>query len=546
MSALSSGTSKTFTATIKGQLFTVSINGGAYATVSGAATDSLGPVQSRKTYGPFAIGQTLTVSVIYGEALVTTGDADPADDGEGFKLTATTSTTGQTVLDDASLGVIASTLGAIYIPSPFADGVAINNYNATNNGLSITNGTNIVNSGQSVFQAGRDEGKLIVVGAPSGNVFYRSVIVTVASSTQVVCQATHTGATISAGTGSGCFGTDRTVALQAIFDSTANTGATIYLPSGIICTSARVNLPNGTSLVGQGMDYGKMEQIPSRGSSIVLCAAPGGTTAALRVGSFGTATQMDSGTTAGSIRYLNVDACYGIGAAVETYGRRVVVERCLIKRGSNQALNWNSQNGWCTRNIIGQDFLGDCLVVAALDVKVHGNEMRQHGLNSHSIRATTYGDLSIIGNHMYCQPSASYAGYNVFIDGSASGENVLISNNQFDCTYGAQIRVAMASGQTLRGLSIVNNTIFQIAGFPDNTYPVIDLSVASAGGITGMVVTGNAGKAAGGAARYSSLIKQTGAGTIIGAIATPNAVTQCAAQYETFVPDTASTSNYTA
>ena len=79
MATISAGTSRTFTASANGATFTVSINGGSIAVISGGASDQIGPIATRKTYGPFAIGQTLTVASQFGDVLVDFGDATPQD-----------------------------------------------------------------------------------------------------------------------------------------------------------------------------------------------------------------------------------------------------------------------------------------------------------------------------------------------------------------------------------------------------------------------------------------------------------------------------------
>lgn len=79
MATISAGASRTFTASANGATFTVSINGGSIAVISGGASDQIGPIATRKTYGPFAIGQTLTVASQSGDVLVDFGDATPQD-----------------------------------------------------------------------------------------------------------------------------------------------------------------------------------------------------------------------------------------------------------------------------------------------------------------------------------------------------------------------------------------------------------------------------------------------------------------------------------
>ena len=67
MPTITSGSSQTFTAGVRDATFTVVTNGGTYASVSGADTVSIGPIQTRRTFGPYAIGQSITVSAISGD-----------------------------------------------------------------------------------------------------------------------------------------------------------------------------------------------------------------------------------------------------------------------------------------------------------------------------------------------------------------------------------------------------------------------------------------------------------------------------------------------
>jgi lysophospholipase L1-like esterase len=81
MPTISAGSSQTFTAGVKDQLFTLTANGGALGTVTGAATASFGPGAERRAFGPFAVGQAITVTVQAGSVIVEYGDATPEDDG---------------------------------------------------------------------------------------------------------------------------------------------------------------------------------------------------------------------------------------------------------------------------------------------------------------------------------------------------------------------------------------------------------------------------------------------------------------------------------
>lgn len=431
------------------------------------------------------------------------------------------------------------------------DGVVINNYNSTNSGASIANGSKTINSATATFTPSA-VGKNIIICSATGNVFYRSIIDSYVSPTQVIGVDTHSAATIAAGTGSMCYGTDDTVAFQTALDAMAAKGGTLNLPVGTLCITSRVNIPHGVNVVGSGMDYGRMEQIPSIGTSIVLVAAPNLSVGAVRLGSFATQSQLDSGTTIGSLRNLNVDGCNGNGSAVEMYGRRTRVDGCLIKRGTLNSLYNNSQNSWVTNNIIGQDNVGHVLTTDQPDIKIYNNEMRQAGAG-HQINVNNPIDIMIRGNHMWKGAalgslSASHPGSNVYIRGTVGSQNVSITDNSFDGTYGSHVQIDVEAGQSVQGVTITGNTAFQTTGFPDNTFPFLGINLTATGRVVGLSVTGNSGKALSGALRYSHFVKVVGTVTdVVGAAVTANTVAQCALTYSAgFTPDTVSTGNYTA
>ncbi len=81
MPTINAGSSQTFTAGVRDQLFTLVVNGGALGTVTGAASASFGPGADRRAFGPFAVGQAITVTVQAGSVIVEYGDATPENDG---------------------------------------------------------------------------------------------------------------------------------------------------------------------------------------------------------------------------------------------------------------------------------------------------------------------------------------------------------------------------------------------------------------------------------------------------------------------------------
>jgi hypothetical protein len=74
MTTITSGTSLAFTCSVRGQTFTVIVNSGQYATVSGGTnTISLGPTPTRRTFGPYEVGDSRTITASLGDILVDIG-----------------------------------------------------------------------------------------------------------------------------------------------------------------------------------------------------------------------------------------------------------------------------------------------------------------------------------------------------------------------------------------------------------------------------------------------------------------------------------------
>lgn len=87
MPTISAGSSQTFTAGVKDQLFTLTANGGALGTVTGAVSASFGPGAERRSFGPFAVGQAITVTVQAGSVIVEYGDSTPENEGQNSQVT---------------------------------------------------------------------------------------------------------------------------------------------------------------------------------------------------------------------------------------------------------------------------------------------------------------------------------------------------------------------------------------------------------------------------------------------------------------------------
>jgi hypothetical protein len=71
MTTIPSGTSLGFICSTRGQTFTVIVNSGQYATVTGGTTPQfMGPSPSRRTFGPFEVGDSRTIIATFGDIVV--------------------------------------------------------------------------------------------------------------------------------------------------------------------------------------------------------------------------------------------------------------------------------------------------------------------------------------------------------------------------------------------------------------------------------------------------------------------------------------------
>jgi len=106
MTAVTAGTSKTFTAQVDGSAFVVIAPGGAVGSVidQNGNTQAIDPNGTRRTFGPLRELQSITVSMQIGNASVELNGWSG-----GIPITAETNSTGQTVLDDASRAALGRT-----------------------------------------------------------------------------------------------------------------------------------------------------------------------------------------------------------------------------------------------------------------------------------------------------------------------------------------------------------------------------------------------------------------------------------------------------
>lgn len=120
MTAVTAGTSKTFTAQVDGSAFVVIAPGGAVGSVidQNGNTQAIDPNGTRRTFGPLRELQSITVSMQIGNASVELNGWSG-----GMPITAETKSSGQTVLDDASRAAVSGGVG-------YATGILPKTYSA--------------------------------------------------------------------------------------------------------------------------------------------------------------------------------------------------------------------------------------------------------------------------------------------------------------------------------------------------------------------------------------------------------------------------------
>ena len=137
MTTVTSGSTQAFTANVKGETITCSINAGqATVTLAGSstATHKLRPAPMRRTFGPFQIGDTCTVQAETGDVIVEFGTASPNSSGAAQPGTgggAVSSVAGKT----GAVTLAATDVGAVATPTNWAAGT---------NTPALTSGTAVV------------------------------------------------------------------------------------------------------------------------------------------------------------------------------------------------------------------------------------------------------------------------------------------------------------------------------------------------------------------------------------------------------------------
>lgn len=138
MTIVAAGTSQTFTASVRGQTFSIATATGALVTITGAGGNhTAGPYPRRRTFGPFEVGDTITVATALGDCIVEFGDASPgaAEPNEQVSVVPATTSAPDTLMVNGNsypLGVVPILLANL----PAATAASGKSYFVTNLGPS--------------------------------------------------------------------------------------------------------------------------------------------------------------------------------------------------------------------------------------------------------------------------------------------------------------------------------------------------------------------------------------------------------------------------
>jgi hypothetical protein len=154
-------------------------------------------------------------------------------------------------------------------------------------------------------------------------------------------------------------------------------------------------------------------------------------------------------------------------------------------------------------------------------------------------------DVQIAHNHIWKDADTySLLGNAVWIsqgEANTLAGSINITENKFDTSYGAHVKITVSGNAALRGISIAGNTGFQNNAVPDDTYPFIEINVASGSSIRGLNIQNNMGHgswASSSEGEYTYFIDNSAsAGNIYGSNVGGNTIDNCGGMYNAFTPD---------
>ncbi len=349
------------------------------------------------------------------------------------------------------------------------------------------------------------------------------------------------------------WGTDSTAALNTALASAGSAKAPCYIPSGICVCTDTVIVPTGVTMFGDGNHtfVSFARDFEYYNSCLVLVSYISSGSGFVQLGNNGLGNNgTSSGTRGTNLMNLNVDAMgladeAAVGPDTGTNaGRGNHIHKCTIIRGGSEAL-WSGASSVVDGCTIVQQQRGR-VVFQGGDARLTNNFIFGAGATFPAIEAGA-GDLLIQGNHIWKDagtPSATGGAVHITVYGGvtsmSSKGSIIVSNNQFDTSFGAHVTIDVAANTFVRAVNISDNLGFQNDDVPNATYPCISLIVASGGSIRALSIMGNVFQGSwydNTKGQYTCLIDGTGiVGTVRASTVVGNTADNCAALYTSFTP----------
>lgn len=369
-----------------------------------------------------------------------------------------------------------------------------------------------------------DVGKMVVVRRTDGTKgVLRSTISTVNSATSITLAA---NASFTTSNNALCIGTDNGAALEALLAAYDH----VKLPAGLILgqLSDTAVIRDGCVLEGAGSSLPEHNnyKFPSIGTTLVM-APPFGTTGTIDVGETAT---FGSGVGGSKLKNLNLDSFWYTNYAVRMIGWDSEVDGCTIAHGTGSVVIMSGQGATLKNNhTIGLLGTSHNIVANGSDLVIDGNLIYHcsQTANTAMIAVTTGGGGRIHNNHTF--GSESYSCQQIrFLAASVSLRNWIINNNVVEVGNNHQIALVTTGTGVISGINISNNKAYHNTGLTDATYDFVNANAASGGEISGISITGNAGRTLD-AINWRSIFGDDGAVAATGVVVTGNVFSGCAA-----------------
>jgi hypothetical protein len=315
-------------------------------------------------------------------------------------------------------------------------------------------------------------------------------------------------------------GPDNAAAIQKALDACANTGygGTVEMPLGVYIAGSALTLSGSCTLQGMGnqavpyisavLDYG-----PSSAHSVIVAGF--GTNAGFL--NIGDGTNLyDYGN---QLQHIVIDGSSLVQVVVNNVVLHTDISFATIYGGglatAGAALYSNAGGLHVENSYIENLHQGSCVWLdGAHDSKVRNNDLANCAKGQIYVLNTS--NALLMANHMWQgNPStldSGFAGNNILAESTVTDQFALsIVDNMFDGTYGNQIQINATAGRKYQNVLVNGNQFFQITGFPDNTFDV--LNMGNAGQIY-LVFTGNEARITPASTNYRAMVNNVGAGTV--------------------------------